>query len=105
MVKHSRKLDKSNKKGSKSFSVSRSPPKKLPQKPETLDELIARSKHTVDTLEMLESYLSQNEINCFKYHYTVTGAPIIFDKYRSILKLSKDKKRLIIHSFKPEENY
>jgi hypothetical protein len=53
---------------------------------------------------MLRTYLSMNEIPCFKYHYTVNGAPIIFDKYRSTLRLSKDKQKLVIHSFKPEEH-
>ena len=84
-------------------SIKRPPP--VPPKPETLDDLIKRSKHTVDTLEMLKSYLSLNDIPCFKYHYTVNGAPIIFDKYKSTLRLSKDKTKLIIHNFKPEENY
>lgn len=32
--------------------------RKKPEKPETLDELIMRSKNTPDTLEMLSSYLS-----------------------------------------------
>jgi hypothetical protein len=77
----------------------------MPDKPETLNDLIKRSKHTVDTLEMLKSYLSSNEITCFKYHYTINGAPIIFDKYRATFKLSKDKKKIIIHNYKPEENY
>jgi len=90
---------------SKSNSFLPHPIKKVPEIPETLEELLIRSKHTVDTLDMLRSYLSQNEIQCDKYHYTVNGAPIVFDKYRSTLRLSKDKKKLIIHSFKPEENY
>ena len=53
---------------------------------------------------MLQIFLSAQELHCIKYHFTVNGAPTEFDKYKSTIKLSKDFKQLIIHSYRPDED-
>lgn len=77
----------------------------LENQKQTLDELFERSKRTPNTLEMLRSYMTTNDIPCYKYHYTVNGAPLLFDKYKAIIKLSKNGKTIKIYNFKPEVDY
>lgn len=71
----------------------------------TLDHLLKEARNMSDSLEILKTYLTTNEIPCYKYHFTVNGPPIVFDRYRATLKLSKDGKRFIMHNYKPEENF
>ena len=72
---------------------------------ETLDQLFERCKHTPNTLEMIKSYMSTNEIPCFKYHHTVNGGPWLFDKYKAVIRLSKNGEHLKVYNFKPEVDY
>ena len=51
---------------------------------------------------MLQEYLSMFELPCYKYHFTVGGAPVTSDNYHASFGLSKDFKTIIIHNFKPE---
>lgn len=67
--------------------------------------MLESARKTPCTLDMLNRYLSTIEIPCTKLHYTVNGMPIIFDKYRATFKISKDFKSIIIHTFKPQEEF
>lgn len=54
---------------------------------------------------MLKAYMSTNDIPCAKYHHTVNGAPLLFDKYKAVVRLSKDGKTIKVYCFKPEVDY
>ena len=70
-----------------------------------LGDLITKARQSANSLRMLCDYLVMHEMHCFKYHFTVNGGPMIFDRYKASLKLSKDYKTLLIHCYKPEEDF
>ena len=73
-------------------------------KKQSFESLVQDCKSVENRHKVLAQVLRDNEIECEKYHHTIYGGPLLFDKYKAVIRLSRNGKSFKIHCFKPEVN-